>query len=157
MLKQVRPNQRISREAVEILISFSKDILYRLGSICNDLKRIDNKATLKARDVQTACRLVLNGELAKHAVVEIMVHVTSADKGRGRYNSNSDDAESDVPKKKPTKLIIPATFIKRALASLFIFGRVAKDATVAVAAIIEYVLFEIIELAGNVAQSCGRV
>merc|ERR1719247_1559451 len=32
--------------------------------------RISKSATLKARDVTSACRLVLPGELAKHAVAE---------------------------------------------------------------------------------------
>jgi len=60
----------VSKKAMSILNSFINDIFERVTGEAGKLARINKKATLSSREVQTAVRLVLPGELAKHAVSE---------------------------------------------------------------------------------------
>ena len=50
--------------------SFINDIFERLAGEAGRLCRYNKKATLSSREIQTAVRLLLPGELAKHAVSE---------------------------------------------------------------------------------------
>merc|ERR1712098_211245 len=70
VLKQVHPDTRISKKAMSIMNSFSTDIFEKLASEASRLVKYSKKATFTSRDIQTATRLLLPGELAKHAVSE---------------------------------------------------------------------------------------
>ena len=70
VLKQVHPETGISKKGISILNSFINDIFDRVTTEAGKLIRYNKKATLSSREVQTAVRLVLPGELAKHAVSE---------------------------------------------------------------------------------------
>jgi len=70
VLKQVHPDTSISRKAMNIMNSFINDIFEKVASESGRLCRYNKKATLSSREIQTAVRLVLPGELAKHAVSE---------------------------------------------------------------------------------------
>jgi histone H2B len=70
VLKQVHPNTGISKRGMSILNSFINDIFDRLATEASKLSRYNKKATLSSREIQTAVRLLLPGELAKHAVSE---------------------------------------------------------------------------------------
>jgi histone H2B len=49
---------------------YRQDIFERLASEAGRLARYNKKHTISSREIQTAVRLVLPGELAKHAVSE---------------------------------------------------------------------------------------
>ena len=70
VLKQVHPDTGISKRGMSIMNSFIKDVFERLCVEAGRLSRYNGKATLSSREVQTSVRLVLPGELAKHAVSE---------------------------------------------------------------------------------------
>jgi len=70
VLKQVHPDTGISRRAMSIMNSFINDIFERIAGEAGRLCRYNKKSTLSSREVQTAVRLILPGELAKHAVSE---------------------------------------------------------------------------------------
>ena len=70
VLKQVHPETGISRRGMSIMNSFIGDIFERIASEAGKLCRFNNKSTLSSREIQTAVRLILPGELAKHAVSE---------------------------------------------------------------------------------------
>ena len=70
VLKQVHPDVGISRRAMGIMNSFTSDIFDRLTNEALRLSRYAGRATLSSREIQTAVRLLLPGELAKHAVSE---------------------------------------------------------------------------------------
>ena len=53
-----------------VMCSFIGDLFERVAGEAGKLARYNKKATLSSREVQTAVRLVLPGELAKHAVSE---------------------------------------------------------------------------------------
>lgn len=60
----------MSKKSVSILNSFVNDIFERVAGEAGKLSRFNKKNTLSSREIQTAVRLVLPGELAKHAVSE---------------------------------------------------------------------------------------
>eukprot|EP00353_Schmidingerella_taraikaensis_P002824 CAMPEP_0185582074 /NCGR_PEP_ID=MMETSP0434-20130131/19752_1 /TAXON_ID=626734 ORGANISM="Favella taraikaensis, Strain Fe Narragansett Bay" /NCGR_SAMPLE_ID=MMETSP0434 /ASSEMBLY_ACC=CAM_ASM_000379 /LENGTH=118 /DNA_ID=CAMNT_0028200779 /DNA_START=22 /DNA_END=378 /DNA_ORIENTATION=+ len=70
VLKQVHPETGISKKAMSIMNSFVNDTFDRLAVEAIRLARYNKKATLTSREIQTAVRLLLPGELAKHAVSE---------------------------------------------------------------------------------------
>ena len=70
LFSQVHPTVGVSKKGMSILNSFVNDIFERICGEAGKLTRLSKKATLSSREVQTAVRLVLPGELAKHAVSE---------------------------------------------------------------------------------------
>ena len=70
VLKQVHPETGISKKSMVILNSFINDTFEKIAAEAGKLCSYNKKETLTSREVQTAIRLVLPGELAKHAVSE---------------------------------------------------------------------------------------
>ena len=70
VLKQVHPETGISKRSMQIMNSFISDIFEKIALEASKLVRYNKKHTLSSREVQTAVRLLLPGELAKHAVSE---------------------------------------------------------------------------------------
>ena len=70
VLKQVHPDTGISSKGMSIMNSFINDIFERIAGEAGKLSTYNKKATLSSREIQTAVRLMLPGELAKHAVSE---------------------------------------------------------------------------------------
>lgn len=93
VLKQVHPDTGISNKAMAILNSFVNDIFERIAteassescaSVLNtfpnpfrpELAAYSKKSTISSREIQTAVRLILPGELSKHAISEGTKSVT---------------------------------------------------------------------------------
>ena len=96
VLKQVHPDTGISNKAMAILNSFVNDIFERIATeassefqpLAFDFKMVylhalsielasySKKSTISSREIQTAVRLILPGELAKHAISEGTKSVT---------------------------------------------------------------------------------
>ena len=70
VLKQVHPETGISKRSMSIMNSFINDVFEKIAGESSRLVRYNRKHTLSSREVQTAVRLLLPGELAKHAVSE---------------------------------------------------------------------------------------
>ena len=79
VLKQVHRDTGISRKAMVVMDSFVHDIFERLAGEAGRLARVNKKHTITSREIQTAVRLILPGELAKHAVSEGTKAVTKYD------------------------------------------------------------------------------
>jgi histone H2B len=82
VLKQVHPDTGISNRGMSIMNSFVNDIFDRISTEAGRLVRYNKRGTLSSREIQTAVRLILPGELAKHAVSEGTKAVT-------KYTSSS--------------------------------------------------------------------
>ena len=82
VLKQVHPDTGISSKAMGIMNSFVNDIFERIAVESSRLAHYNKKSTISSREIQTAIRLLLPGELAKHAVSEGTKAVT-------KYTSSS--------------------------------------------------------------------
>lgn len=72
----------ISKKAMGIMNSFVNDTFDRMANESVRLARYNKKSTLTSREIQTAVRLLLPGELSKHAVSEGTKAVT-------KYNSHT--------------------------------------------------------------------
>ena len=70
VLKQVHPDTGISSKAMGIMNSFVNDVFERIATESSRLALYNKKSTISSREIQTAIRLLLPGELAKHAVSE---------------------------------------------------------------------------------------
>ena len=70
VLKQVHPDTGISSKAMSIMNSFVSDIFERIAAEASRLAHYNRRSTITSREIQTAVRLLLPGELAKHAVSE---------------------------------------------------------------------------------------
>jgi len=70
VLKQVHPDTGISSKAMSIMNSFVNDIFERIANESSRLSNHNGRSKISSREIQTAVRLLLPGELAKHAVSE---------------------------------------------------------------------------------------
>ncbi|XP_010851650.1 PREDICTED: late histone H2B.L4-like [Bison bison bison] len=67
---QVHPDTSISSKAMGITNSFVNYIFKRIAGEASHLAHYNKSSTITSREIQTAMRLLLPGELAKHAVSE---------------------------------------------------------------------------------------
>ncbi|KAF7976711.1 hypothetical protein HWV62_5879 [Athelia sp. TMB] len=81
VLKQVHPDTGISNKAMAILNSFVNDIFERIATEASKLASYSKKSTISSREIQTSVRLILPGELAKHAISEGTKSVTKFSAG----------------------------------------------------------------------------
>ncbi|XP_078257691.1 histone H2B-like [Rhinoraja longicauda] len=65
MTEQVHPDTGISSMAMSIMNSFVNDILERIAGEASRLAHYNKRSTISSREIQTAVRLLLPGELAK--------------------------------------------------------------------------------------------
>mmetsp|Transcript_56949 Transcript_56949/g.161584 ORF Transcript_56949/g.161584 Transcript_56949/m.161584 type:complete len:163 (+) Transcript_56949:101-589(+) len=70
VLRQIHSDIGISKRGMGIMNSFMQDIFDRMATESTKLLRTDKKRTLSSREIETAARLMLPGELSKHAVSE---------------------------------------------------------------------------------------
>ena len=70
VLKQVHPDTGVSSKAMSIMNSFVNDVFERIAAEASRLAHYNQRSTISSREIQTAVRLILPGELAKHAVSE---------------------------------------------------------------------------------------
>ncbi|XP_078405865.1 histone H2B type 1-L-like [Cetorhinus maximus] len=68
MLTQVHSSTRISSKAMSVTSSFVVDIFECISSEALRLIHYNKRHTISAREIQSAVRLMLPGELAKHTV-----------------------------------------------------------------------------------------
>mgnify|MGYP001546064513 CR=1 FL=1 len=69
-LKSINKTLGVSGKTMKIVNSFVNDVFERVASQAASLARVNKKKTLGSREIQTAVRLVLPAELAKHAIAE---------------------------------------------------------------------------------------
>merc|ERR1711926_41643 len=65
VLKQVHPDTGVSSKAMSIMNSFVNDLFERIAAESSRLTHYNKRSTITSREIQTAVRLLLPGELAK--------------------------------------------------------------------------------------------
>jgi len=143
VLKQVHPDTGISNKAMAVMNDFVKDTFDRLSGEIRMLCEVNKRGTATSREVQTAVRLLLPGELAKHAVSEGTKAVCKFHSGGGGSRS----ARSGLQ--------FPVGRVHRLLKDKLRM-RVGAGAPVYLAAVLEYLTAEVLELAGNAARDNRR-
>lgn len=84
VLKQVHPDTGMTRTTVYIMNSFACDLCERILVEAVKLTQYGKKDTITSREIQSAVKLVLPGELAKHAVSEGTKAVTKYNEGSSK-------------------------------------------------------------------------
>ncbi|GAA5860087.1 hypothetical protein JCM1840_001876 [Sporobolomyces johnsonii] len=69
-LMQVHPDTSINTKAMLILNSFVNDLFERIAAEACKLASYTKKCTISSREIQTSVRLILPGELSRHAMSE---------------------------------------------------------------------------------------
>lgn len=70
LFKELHHDRSISMKSMLIMDSFVHDCFQRIASEASRLVHYNNRSTLTSDDLQTAVRIVLPGQLAKHAISE---------------------------------------------------------------------------------------
>ncbi|XP_029282359.1 histone H2B-like [Cottoperca gobio] len=65
VMKQVHPDTGISSKAMGIMNCFVSDIFERIAGEASRLAHYNKRSTITSREIQTAVRLLLPGELAR--------------------------------------------------------------------------------------------
>ena len=77
VLKQVHPDLGVSSKAMTVLNNMMSDMFERLADEAARLKKYAGHVTLSSREIQGAVKLVLPGDLGKHAISEGVKAVTN--------------------------------------------------------------------------------
>ena len=158
VLKQVHPSTGINAGAKSQLNQFLMVLLRRLNNVARDLSSFNEKKTLTSREVQSAVGLFLPGELAKHAVSEGTKAVTKFNySSRAVKGTSASRAFRAGLTFAPSRVENLMRGIRKLNSDFKINMRIGSVAPVYMAAVLEYVCAEILELAGNAAKDNGRV
>lgn len=82
VLKQVHPDHGISKKAMVVMNSLCTDMFERICVEAARISRYGKRNTLTSKDIQTATKLIIPGELKKHAVSAGVQSIT-------RFNSEA--------------------------------------------------------------------
>ena len=146
--RQVHPDTNVSND----FLNQTNRIIVRLGEKIAEkafqLTEKEDRKTIDGREIQSAVRLIIPGELTKHAVSEGTKAVTkygSADRGnkkKRKSNSKKAGLEFSVSRCKQ--------FLKK------YNKKIGSTAPVYLAAVLEYITAELLELSGNVSRDNRR-
>ena len=148
----VDPPRGMSSKAMSIMNSFVNDIFERIATQASRVLRYNTRRTLSSREIQTATKLVLSGELTKHAVTQGTQAVT-------KYNNSNNPNNPNKKQKRATShsakagLIFSVGRIHRHLKLGKYAARISAKAAVYLAAVIEYMVAEVLESAGVAAKT----
>lgn len=147
----------INKEGMSVVDSFMTDIFWRVCSEADRFTRVNNKKTLSDKAVKSAVRMVLPGELRKHAEKQAEAAVT-------KYKTYDDDNKDRPLKKGQTKqksvtrsekagLKFPVGRIARYMRTNSTVHRLNATAAVFMAAVLQYLCVEILIVAGALCTS----
>ncbi|ELP86594.1 histone H2B, putative [Entamoeba invadens IP1] len=70
VLRSVFPDIGITLPSVSVMDSFVRDVFERIAIDASALSRNSGKATVTQKEIETATKLILRGDLSKHALSE---------------------------------------------------------------------------------------
>ena len=154
VFKQVYPNGlKLSKDAKSALDKFIHLFLRHFVLHAVIMAEHARKKTLSSRDVQSATLVSLTKDLAKHAV-------RAGTEALTRYTGFHPTSKKPVSSAKKAGLVVPPprieTLLRQFAKEYHPHMRVSETSAVYLAAVVEYLLAEILELSGHVAHDNGR-
>lgn len=204
VLKQLNVEAGVSKRAMDVMESFVNDIFERVATEAGALALRNKRQTITSREIQSALRLVLPTDLARHAISEGTVAVTrysssvgskdakpTASEGKASVKRNTTSAVSKdskpsasstnpkaasiakplpsatgematngepvpISRSKKAGICFPVGRIHTALKSGPYASRISSGAPVFLAAALEYLTAEILDIALQVAKDNVR-
>ncbi len=155
VLKEVHPSAGMTGESLAATNHIVKYLIKELVTKWNRLMLTTDLKTIKDREIQAAVPFVLKGELAKHAIAQGV-------KAVAKYEATPVEPAVKGAKKHPVSrgsragLLFPVTRIGKIMSETSTHSRKSDTAAVFLTAVVEYVVAEILELAGNMARDNNR-
>jgi len=138
---------------MQIIDDMVYDWKKRICRVASELAQLSEKKTISSREVQTAVRLIIPGELSKHSVSEGTKAVT-------KFNMSVEEGgekRSKITKSTRSGLQFPVGRVLRFMKGGLYANRIGAGAPVYLAAVLEYLTAEVLELAGNAARDNKHV
>lgn len=159
VLKQLHPDTGCTAKS---MAQFNQIVNIIAESIINtsiDLCKTMGHITVSCREIQSSVRLLLRGELARHAVSAGTRAVTKYHSSTAVPDSSEDTSEARPRSRRETKagLQFPVARCAKLIKYVNSGMRVGQTAPVYLASVLEYVTSEILELSGNTAREYNRV
>ena len=158
VLKKVHPECQISSDAIEQLDEFIKILARQLAESARLACTNAKKSTVGVSEMKLAVNIHLPGELPKHAISEMTKAVTKFNNSEYKGEEKEGKRSSPVRREAQAGLVFAVALCEKFIRS---FGtsdlNVSKGASIELAAVLEYITSEILELAGNVARDFKKV
>lgn len=152
---QIHPSLGTKKSSLAVLDQLAKIIVKKIAVVSNSLVQSKDVMTLKAATIESAVKLSFHGGLVNQSVKEM-------NKALKKYKSTLGEDGKKISSVKSTVtissgLIISVPRTKTLLKKYCSCERYSELAAIATAAVVESVLAEIVELAGRITLSDGRV
>lgn len=146
---QVHPDTKMSSASTAVLDAFVRVILKLISKQAMSLMKVNKRKTLMIRDIQTAVQFVITGELSKHAAYDGTKAVHKYD---GYSSPPGASKKKAVSMSRRAGIVFSVSRVARHMRFYICADRFAPESAVYLAAVLEYIVAEMIELGGNVTR-----
>lgn len=170
VLKQVHPDAGISSGALSTMNEIVKSTIMDITKVANSLALLYNRKTVTSREIQAAVGIVLPGQLAKYGVSKGTYAVTKYNDSVCGYIRTNSPSRGNVPvpqtvtKTKSSQssnaraeITFSPSRVRKLMTTQVSVGRIGVGAPIYLAAVIEYLMSDVIELSGNSSRDNKRV
>jgi len=149
VLKQISHTSEITSNAKQQLNSVLCLIVKHISSLVINLIQLSKKKTVSYKEIMNALKFILNGELLNNSIIE---------GEKAKYNFEINKKENICGKQNKAEIIFPPSLIEKFLRKFgFIKIMVSSTAPIYLAAVLEYLCFEILDISNILCKESKRV